>query len=193
MTEEITLELINEKIETIIDKEDLIIEILETHTTSLNNIIEALNTNNTTTTTIPATPIISSEFKTELQAKIDEGLPYDEVKELIIETLTSNGIYSEDDINIKLFTDINGDIILEVKSRPYKYWGKLLQFLQDSMGEADKFETSRYEMKTIQWWKITKNQQMETQTSTTDIVDGVNDDWGDKDDVGELIGNDKIT
>ena len=180
MTDEITLETINNKEETIIEKLDMIIAILGTHTTTLNNLINKLNTDDTTTT-IPSTPVAPSQFKIELQSKIDQGLPYDEVKEWIIETLTNEEIYSESDINIKIFTDIEGDIILECKSRPYMYWGKLLQFLQDSMGDADKFETSRYEMKTIQWWKLTKNQQMETQTSTTDIVDEVNEQWGDND------------
>ena len=188
MTEEITLETIDTKIDTVIEKEELIIEILTTHTTALNNIITKLNTTDSNNP-IPVTPVAPSQFKIELQGKIDTGLPYEEVKEWIIETLTNEGIYSEANIVIKLFTYVDGDIILEVKSRPYPRWGKLLQFLQDSMGEADKFETSRYEMKTIQWWKLTKNQQMETQTSESSIIDAVTNDWGDNDDVNQHIGN----
>lgn len=200
--EEITLETIDGKIDTIIAKENLIIEkidiaigkedqiidIFGTHTVALNNIIQKLNTDNATST-IPPTPVAPSQFKIDLQAKIDEGLPYDQVKEWIIEVLTTEGIYSEADIVIKIFPDIEGDIILEVKSRPYIYWGRLLQYLQDSMGDADKFETSRYVMKTIQWWKLTKNQQMEDQESDSSIIDAVNTDWGDNDDVNQHIGN----
>lgn len=189
MTEEITLETIDAKIDTIISKEDLIIEILNTHTTTLNNIIQKLNSTDSTEP-IPPTPVAPSQFKIELQEKIDAGLPYDELKEWIIETLTNEQIYSEADIVIKIFTHIDGDLILEIKSKPYNKWGKLLQFLQDSMGDTDKFETSRYTMRIIQWWKLTKNQQMETQTSSTDIVDAVNEDWGDNDNVNQQIGND---
>ena len=183
-----TIELINGKSDAIEDKEDIIIDILNTHTVALNNIIQKLNSDNSTTI-IPPTPVAPSQFKIDLQAKIDEGLPYDQVKEWIIETLTAEGIYSEADIVIKIFPDIEGDIILEVKSRPYIYWGKLLQYLQDAMGDADKFETSRYVMKTIQWWKLTKNQQMEDQESDSSIIDAVNNDWGDNDDVNQHIGN----
>ena len=200
--EEITLETIDEKIDAVLGKEDIIIEkidiaigkedqiidILGTHTIALNNIIQKLNSDNSTII-IPPTPVAPSQFKIDLQAKIDEGLPYDQVKDWIISVLTTEGIYSEADIVIKIFTDIEGDIVLEVKSRPYIYWGRLLQYLQDAMGDADKFETSRYVMKTIQWWKLTKNQQMEDQESDSSIIDAVNNDWGDNDDVNQHIGN----
>ena len=182
------VELINRRTEEVTDKEVIIIDILNSHTTALNNIIQKLNTDSATST-IPPTPVAPSQFKIDLQAKIDEGLPYDQVKDWIIEVLTTEGIYSEADIVIKIFTDIEGDIILEVKSRPYIYWGRLLQYLQDAMGDADKFETSRYVMKTIQWWKLTKNQQMEDQESDSSIIDAVTHDWGDNDDVNQHIGN----
>ena len=188
MVEEVTLDLLDAKADLILDKEDLIIDILNSHTTALNNIIQKLNTDNATSI-IPPTPVAPSQFKIDLQAKIDEGLPYDQVKDWIIEVLTTEDIYSEADIVIKIFTDIEGDIILEVKSRPYAYWGRLLQYLQDAMGDADKIETSRYVMKTIQWWKLTKNQQMEDQESDSSIIDAVNNDWGDNDDVNQHIGN----
>lgn len=189
MTEEITLETINTKLDTIIDKEDTIIGILNAHTTAINSILNTVNGLTTPTETEDPVDETTSQFKTELQNKINEGLPYDQVKQWIIQTLTDENIYSEEDIVIKIFPHIDGDIILEVKSRPYVHWGKLLQFLQDTMGDTDKFETSRYTMKIVEWWKLTHNQQMETQTSSTDIVDEVNEDWGDNDNVNQHIGN----
>lgn len=194
MTEEITLEIIDEKLSSINDyinnetvnindKIDTIIEILNNHSTTLNNILSIVNNISDQSEPSEQESEVTSQFKTDLQSKIDEGLPYAQVKEWIIETLIELGVYSEENINIKLFTDIKGNIIFEVKTRPYSYMGKLIQFLRDSMGEADKFETSRYTMNLIMWWELTKNQQMEDKYSTTDIVDDVNDQWGDNDNI----------
>ena len=165
------------------EKLDTIIGILNAHTTAINNILQIVNgMTPPSTDDEPADEVISS-FKAELQAKIDEGLPYDQVKQWIIETLTDLGIYSEDDMNIKIFVHKTGDLILEFKVRPFSHWGECIQFFQDSMGDADYFETSRYTLKNISWWRLNKNQQMEDQHSTTDIVDEVNEQWGDKDDI----------
>ena len=201
MTEEITLETINERLDNMNDtidsetveingklvaidnKLDTIIEILNNHSVTLNNILSVVNSADTPSESSEQESEVTSQFKTDLQSKIDEGLPYTQVKEWIIETLTELGIYSEENINIKLFTDIKGNIIFEVKTRPYLYMGRLLQFLRDSMGEADKFETSRYSMNLIMWYELTKNQQMEDMGSTTDIVDDVNEQWGNNDQI----------
>lgn len=199
MAEEITLETINEKLDNVnnkinsetveingkliaIDnKLDTIIEILNNHSVTLNNILSVVSSADNPSESSEQESEVTSQFKTDLQSKIDEGLPYTQVKDWIIETLTELGIYSEENINIKLFTDIKGNIIFEVKTRPYLHMGRLIQFLRDSMGESDKFETSRYTMNLIMWWELTKNQQMEDQYSTTDIVDDVNEQWGDND------------
>ena len=195
MSEEITLETIKteldeiktnteEKLETVDDKLDTIIGILNAHTTTINNILSRVN--ELSPSTVPSedsddtTP---TDFKSELQEKINQGLPYDAVKQWIIEKLVELGIYSEADAVIKLFTHKTGDIILEVKVRPYPKWGDCIQFFQNAMGDADYFETSRYDMKNIMWWKLTRNIQMEEMHSTTDIVDDVNEQWGDNDQI----------
>lgn len=184
MVEEITIETIDNKIDTVISKEDEIIGILNAHTTAINNILSIINT---------LTPSsdeekddeeeITSAFKTELIEKINQGIPYNEVKDWIISTLTELAIYSEEDMVIKIFTHHTGDIILEFKVRPYHKWGKAIQFFQDTMGDADYFETSRYTMKNVLWYRLTKNQQMEDMNSGTDIVDEVNEQWGSNDDI----------
>lgn len=178
-------EIIINKLETIEEKEDTIIGILNAHTTAINSILTIVNELSPSPTPSPDEDEdeTTSQFKTELKQKIDEGIPYDQVKEWIIQTLTEQGIYSEEDIVIKIFTDIKGNIIFEVKSKPFIYWGKLLQFLQDSMGDADKFETSRYTMRVIEWWNLTENMQIPEQENDSGIVDEVNEQWGDKDNV----------
>lgn len=179
---------INNKLETLDAKLD---ELLELLTDIDSKVVEVLSkVNGLTPSSESSEPVseVTSEFKTDLQAKIDEGLPYTQVKAWIIEKLYVLGIYSEEDIVIKLFTDVKGNLILEVKTRPYKYMGRLLQFLRDSMGEADKFETSRYSMNLIMWYELTKNQQMEEQTSDSSIIDAVNEDWEDRDDVNAHLG-----
>ena len=174
---------INGKLIAIDTKLDTIIGMLNNHSVTLNNILSVVNRVDTPSESPEEDSEVTSQFKTDLQSKIDEGLPYTQVKDWIIETLTELGIYSEDSINIKLFNDIKGNIIFEVKTRPYLHMGKLIQFLRDSMGESDKFETSRYTMNLIMWWELTKNQQMEDQYSTTDITNQVTNDWGDNDSI----------
>lgn len=186
--DEITLNIINEKADLTLEKLD---ELLELLTGIDSKVVEVLSkVNGLTPSSESSEPVseVTSEFKTDLQAKIDEGLPYTQVKAWIIEKLYVLGIYSEEDIVIKLFTDVKGNLILEVKTRPYRYMGRLLQFLRDSMGEADKFETSRYSMNLIMWYELTKNQQMEEQTSDSSIIDAVNEDWEDRDDVNAHLG-----
>ena len=118
---------------------------------------------------------VSTDFKNELQGMIDQGIPYDELKNFIIQQLALNGLYSEPNIVIKIFTHKEGDIILEIKTRPHHNWGKIIDFFYSNMGEPEYFETSRYTMKIIMWYKLTKNIQMEEQTSDTNIVDDITD------------------
>ena len=205
MTEEITLRTLDEKIDLIIDntgeitnllenmdivmdKEDEIIDILNEHTTAINNILSIVDNLGSLPQSTEEASGVTSQFKTDLQAKIDEGLPYDQVKEWVISKLEELGIYSEEDVVIKIFVHKTGDMMLEVKTRPYRWWGALLQFFEDNMGEADFFETSRYTMKTISWWRLNKNMQMEEQTSDSSIIDAVNEDWEDRDDVNAHLG-----
>ena len=202
MSEEITIETIDEKIEllnencneslgimddkldTIIEKEDQILSKLDEHTTVLTNILNKINELGPGgSDDEDEDEEVTSDFKTELLEKINQGIPYDQVKDWVIQTLTEQGIYSEADMVIKIFTHHTGDIILEFKVRPYHKWGKAIQFFQDNMGDADYFETSRYNMKNVLWYRLTKNQQMEDMHSNTDIVDDVTEQWGDKDDI----------
>lgn len=134
-----------------------------------------------------ATP--STEFSNELQAKIDEGIPYDELKGFIIEQLALNGIYNEANVLIKIFVHKTGDMILEIKTRPHRNMGKVVDYFYENLGEPSYFETSRYTMRLIMWYRLNKNQQMEDQESDSSIIDAVNDDWGDNDDVNQHIGN----
>ena len=150
--------------------------------TILQNTEEILRILKHTEETTPTTEV-STDFKNELQEKLDQGIPYDELKQYIIDQLTLNGIYSEANIIIKIFTHIEGDIILEIKTRPHTYMGKVVDFFYENMGEPTYFETSRYTMKLIMWYKLTKNIQMEEQTSDTNIVDDVNEEWGDNDNI----------
>lgn len=184
MTDEITLEVIDEKEDIIISKLDELLELLGLYDSKLTEImakVEGLSLPTEQTEDDENEP--TGQFRAELEAKINEGLLYDQVKEWIISKLEELGIYSEDDVVIKIFVHKTGDMILEVKTRPYRWWGALLQFFQDNMGESDFFETSRYNMKNIMWWRLNKNQQMEDQYSTTDIVGEVTDQWGDNDNI----------
>ena len=126
-----------------------------------------------------ATP--STDFSNELQAKIDEGIPYDELKDFIISQLEYNGIYSEANIVIKIFVHKTGDMILEIKSRPHMNLGKVVDYFYTNLGEPTYFETSRYNLRIIMWYKLNKNMQMSEQTSDSSIVEDVNDQWGDND------------
>lgn len=186
--DEITLDTINEKADLTLEKLDGLLELLTGIDSKVAEVLSKVNGLTPSSESSEPVSEVTNEFKAELQAKIDEGLPYNQVKAWIIEKLYVLGIYSEEDINIKLFTDVKGNIILEVKTRPYRYMGRLLQFLRDSMGEADKFETSRYSMNLIMWYELTKNQQMEEQTSDSSIIDAVNEDWNDRDDVNAHLG-----
>ena len=149
----------------------------------LNNTEEILRILRNTDNTEENESAISTDFKNELQQKIDEGIPYDELKDYIIEQLTLNNIYSDKDIVIKLFTHKEGDIILEIKTRPHPNWGKVIDYFYTNMGEPQYFETSRYEMRIIMWYRLTKNIQIPETTSETNIVDDVNEQWGDSDNV----------
>ena len=183
MTEEITLETIDAKEDTIIEKLDTIIGILNAHTTAINEILTITNGLTPPQESEETSDEDPTNFKTELEEKIRQGIPYEQVKEWIINKLTELDIYSEEDMVIKIFTHKTGDIILEFKVRPYNRWGNAIQFFQTNMGDADYFETSRYTMKNISWWKLNINMQMEEQYSSTDIVDNVNQDWGNNDQI----------
>lgn len=190
--DEITLDTINEKADLTLEKLD---ELLELFTDIDSKVVEVLSKVNGLTppsgSSDDGADETTSTFKTELQQKIDSGLPYDLVKDWIISKLAELGIYSEDDVNIKIFVHKTGDMMLEVKLRPYIYWGDCIQFFQDAMGDADYFETSRYNMKNIMWWRLNKNMQMEEQTSDSSIIDNVTEDWGDNDNVNQHIGQGK--
>ena len=157
----------------------------ETILQNTEEILRILKHEENATTTEPST-----EFNNDIQEKINQGIPYDELKAYIIEQLTLKGIYSEANIIIKIFTHKEGDIILEIKTRPHRYMGKVVDFFYENMGEPTYFETSRYTMRLVMWYKLTKNIQMEEQTSDTNIVDDVNEQWGDNDNID--FGNWKI-
>ena len=192
MTEEVTLETIDVKEDIIIEKIDMILERLVAYEYTLDEILSAIHSINPPQEEAePVDGEPTGAFREELEAKINEGLPYDQVKEWVISKLEDLGIYSEADVVIKIFVHRTGDMILEVKTRPYRWWGALLQFFQDNMGDADYFETSRYTMKTISWWRLNKNMQMDEQTSDSSIIDAVTEDWGDNDNVNQHIGQGK--
>ena len=192
MVEEITLEIIDEKEDVIIGKLDDLLELLALYDSKLTEILSKIEGFAPPTESSDSdSEESSSTFRTELEEKINHGLPYDEVKEWVISKLEELGIYSEEDVNIKIFVHKTGDMILEVKLRPYIYWGECIQFFQDAMGDADYFETSRYVMKNIMWWRLNRNMQMEEQTSDSSIIDNVTEDWGDNDNVNQHIGQGK--
>lgn len=190
--DDITLDTINEKEDIILEKLDGLFELL---TDVDARIVEILSKVDGLTPSSESSDgdaeETTSTFKTELQQKIDSGLPYDLVKDWIIRKLEELGIYSEEDVNIKIFVHRTGDMMLEVKLRPYIHWGDCIQFFQDAMGDADYFETSRYNMKNVMWWRLNRNMQMEEQTSDSSIIDNVTEDWGDNDDVNQHIGQGK--
>lgn len=199
MTEEITLETINEKEDIIIEKLDDLLELMALYDSKLTDIdskvIEVLTKVNgllpPSESSDDDEEETTGEFRAELEAKINEGLPYDQVKEWIISKLEELGLYSEEDMVIKIFVHRTGDMILEFKVRPYSRWGDAIQFFQSNMGDTDYFETSRYTMKNIMWWRLNKNMQMEEQTSDSSIIDNVTEDWGDNDNVNQHIGQGK--
>ena len=188
---DITLETIDEKEDIIISKLELL-DLLGLYDSKLTEILSKIDAF--------APPVEPSEkdeeestgqFRAELEAKINEGLAYDQVKEWIISKLDELGLYSEEDMVIKIFVHRTGDMIFEFKVRPYNRGGDAIQFFQSNMGDTDYFETSRYTMKNIMWWRLNKNMQMEEQTSDSSIIDAVTDDWGDNDDVNQHIGQGK--
>lgn len=180
---EITLETIDEKEDRILIKLDELLDLVGLYDSKLVEILAKVNGLTPPTEPPEDDEEPTGQFKEELEAKINEGLPYDQVKEFIISKLEELGIYSEDDVVIKIFVHKTGDLMLEIKTRPHPYFGKVLDFFQQSLGDADYFETSRYEMRVIQWWRLTKNMQMSEQTSDSSIIDVVNEDWQDRDDV----------
>lgn len=155
----------------------------------LNNTEEILRILRNTDNVEESESAISTDFSNELQAKIDEGIPYDELKGFIIEQLELNGIYSEANIVIKIFVHKTGDMILEIKTRPHRYMGKVVDYFYENLGEPSYFETSRYNLRLIMWYRLNKNQQMEDQESDSSIIDAVNNDWQDNDDVNQHIGD----
>lgn len=189
--DEVTLDTINEKADLTLEKLEELVELLALYDSKLTDIgskVEGVlskvnGMTPPTETSEDGADETTNTFKAELQQKIDSGLPYDLVKDWVISKLAELGIYSEEDVNIKIFVHRTGDMVLEVKLRPYTYWGDCIQFFQDAMGDADYFETSRYDMKNIMWWRLNKNMQMEEQTSDSSIVDQVNEDWGDNDNI----------
>lgn len=184
MSEEVTLETLNEKDELILVKLDEIVELITLYDSKISEILSKISLlTSTSDDSDEETDEPTGEFREELESKINDGLPYDQVKEWIISKLEELGLYSEEDMNIKIFIHKTGDMMLEFKVKPYPRWGDAIQFFQSNMGDADYFETSRYDMKNIMWWRLNKNQQMEDQHSTTDIVDDVNEQWGDKDNI----------
>ena len=93
--DEITLEIINEKEDIIIEKLDDLIELVESYNSKLTDIdskvIEVLSKVNGLTPSSESSDDDAEEttstFKTELQQKIDSGLPYDIFKDWIISKL----------------------------------------------------------------------------------------------------------
>lgn len=192
MSEDITLETIDEKEDIIIAKLDDVLLALNNYGAVLNSILTKINSlTPEVEESEPNEEEPTGEFRAELEAKINEGLPYDQVKQWIISKLEELGLYSEADMVIKIFVHRTGDMILEFKVRPYNRWGDAIQFFQSNMGDTDYFETSRYTMKNIMWWRLNKNQQMEEQTSDSSIIDAVTDDWGDRDNANQYIGQGK--
>ena len=206
MADEVTLEMVYDKEDVIIEKLEDLLELMTLYDSKLTDIdskltgidskvIEVLTKVNGLLPPSEASDDdeeeTTGEFRAELEAKINEGLPYDQVKEWIISKLEELGLYSEEDMVIKIFVHRTGDMILEFKVRPYSRWGDAIQFFQSNMGDTDYFETSRYTMKNIMWWRLNKNMQMEEQTSDSSIIDNVTEDWGDNDNVNQHIGQGK--
>lgn len=124
----------------------------------------------------------TTSFEDELREKMQTStIP--EIVEWFKETLNNLELYSEDDMIIKIITDSVGDIVLEFKIKPYNRWGKVIDWFYTNMGDPDYFETSRYNMRVIMVYKLTKYTQIEPQEEDTGIVDDVNEDWN------ELNGN----
>lgn len=117
-------------------------------------------------------------FKEELIEKLRTNT-FHEVIEFIKETLNDQGIYSEDDMLIKIITDNVGDTVLEIKIKPYKKWGKTIDFFYTNLEDPDYFETSKYNMRVIMWYKLTKYTQITPEEDDTGIIDDINDDWND--------------
>jgi len=123
------------------------------------------------------TTSFNDELKEQMQTKT---IP--EIIEWFKQTLTTQELYSEDDMIIKIITDSVGDIVLEFKIKPYNRWGKVIDWFYTNMGDPDYFETSRYNMRVIMVYKLTKYLQVEPEEDNG-IVDQVNNEWD------ELNGN----
>ena len=149
--------------ETILKNTEEILQILKTEF----NITDEEETN-----TIIETDLIN-QIKT---------LPTNKEKiDYIITRLEENNAYSEEHIILKIFTDKVGDTILEIKIRPYTDWGKTIDYFYNNLGEADEIETSKYNMRLILWYKLTKYMQQETTDDGSSIIEKVNNEWGDQD------------
>ena len=118
---------------------------------------------------------VTSDFKDELLATISAGTPFPTIIEWINNLLISMGYYSDTDVMINLIYLKTNDLALEVKSRPYRKWGSLMQYFQDNLGDPDYFETSRYNFRNIMSWIIVPHHQVGDIYSSTDIVDDVNE------------------
>lgn len=114
---------------------------------------------NIETETETPTETETTEYMQTLTNSLKEG-SFEEIIENLKQVLTSNDAYSEEDVLIKIFTDTIGNTILEIKIKPYPKWGKTIDWLFTNLGEPENIETSRYTMKLIMWYNLTKYQQI---------------------------------
>lgn len=127
----------------------------------------------------PVDPVTPTDLMEELK-----NLPTNEEKIEYIKTkLEENEAYSEEHIILKIFTDKVGDTILEIKLRPYTEWGKTIDYFYKQLGDPDAIETSKYNMRLILWYKITKYIQQDVPDDGSSIIDKVTDEWGNRDDI----------
>ena len=127
----------------------------------------------------PVTP----DEETDLMEQL-KNLPTNEEKiEYIITKLEENNAYSEEHIILKIFTDKVGDTVLEIKIKPYKDWGATINYFYTQLGEPQALETSKYNMRLILWYKITKYIQQNIPDDGSSIINEVTEDWGHRDEI----------
>lgn len=126
-------------------------------------------------------------LKEDISKIIENGIHPPSLIEYIKNVLVGEGLYSSENVLLKIFTNKTQDTILAVKIRPHNKIGEIISYFYNEMGEPYHFITSDYKMRVILEYNLTQWMQMPEFEDETSIVDEVNNEWDDRDNVRDAL------